>query len=412
MAKKKKKSKNRTRDSTGKIAFVHDWEELLISGYTPLSKNPQIIAAVKKIANLVGLCSVHLMENTDQGDKRVVNGLSRLIDIDVNNYQTRFSFMSGLVRTLLLEGDGNAVIYPKLSMDQGKGFIDSLHLIPASRVSIIPDGMSYFDYSILVDGKESRKEDLIHVVINPDPDYPWKGTGYKTELKAVADSLERSRKTKDAFMESKWKPSIIVKVDAMDESFMTKEGREKVLESYIETQGEGQPWIIPADGFDVTTVQPLSLTDLAIKDGIELDAKTVASILDVPSFFVGVGDFKKDAWNNFIQNRLPQLTTPIEQALTKRLLYNPNWYFRFNARSLMSWDIETLAGVGKDLRQIGVMDGNEVRDMIGLSPRDGLDEIVILENYLPNDRLGDQKKLKGGAKDGEKDGEKDPDSSD
>lgn len=402
MAKKKKKTKNRTRDSTGTVAFVHDLEELLISGYTPLSKNPQIIAAVKKMANLVGLCSIHLMENTDQGDMRLVNGLSRLIDIDINDYQTRFSFMSGLVRTLLLEGDGNAVILPRLSMDDGRGFIDSLHLVPASRVSLLPKAGSCFDYSIMVDGKEADKDDLIHVVINPDPEYPWKGSGYKAELKAVADSLERSRKTKDAFMESKWKPSIIVKVDAMDESFATKDGRKKVLESYIETQGEGQPWIIPADGFDVTTVQPLSLTDLAIKDGIELDAKTIASILDVPSFFVGVGAFNKDEWNNFVQNRLPQITTPIEQALTKRLLLNPSWYFRFNARSLMAWDIQTLASVGRDLRQIGVMDGNEVRDMIGLSPRDGLDDIVILENYLPSDRLGDQKKLKGGGDDGEK----------
>lgn len=407
MGNKKKKKSSLVRDGTSasNVAYcsLDNWELLSVSGYTPLNKNPQIIAAVKKIANLVGTITIHLMENTENGDQRIVNGLSRLVDIDCNDYQTRFEFISGLVRVLLLDGDGNVTILPKHTSE---GYIDSLHVVPPSHVSYVQNGEDLFDYQILVDGVPKPRDELIHIKINPDPDFPWKGTGYKTELGPVAKSLEQMRKTKDAFMESKWMPSIIVKIDGMVEEFSTPEGKEKILEKYVKSQKAGEPWLIPADSIDIQTVKPLSLNDLALKTGVELDAKTIASILDVPAFFLGVGNYSKDEWNNFIQNRIRQITVPIEQALTKSLLISPEWYFRFNSRSLMDYDIQTLATVGKELKSIGVVTGNEVRDMIGLSPKEGLDQLDQLENYIPVSESGNQKKLKdtapeGGDSDGE-----------
>lgn len=392
-----KKKKARSRDPSLAMVSVDDWSSILCDGYTPLSKCPQVVGAVKKIAGLAALCTIHLMENTESGDKRLQNGISRMVDIDVNDYQSRYDFISCLVRTLLLEGDGNALVLPETK----DGYLRALHLVPPSSVSFHGIPGNPFDYKILVGGKKVDRDEVVHIRLNPDPDRPWLGLGYTAELRDVVKSLKQDRRTKDAFMESKWKPSVIVKVDGLVEEFSTEEGRKKILESYVKNQDAGQPWLIPADGFDVTTVKPLSLQDLAIKDGLELDAREVAAILDVPPFFVGVGTFNAAEFNNFVQSRLPQILAPIEQALTKQLLISPSWYFRFNARSLLNYDIQTLASVGTTLRQIGVMDGNEVRDMLGLSPREGLDELVLLENYLPADRLGDQKKLKeGGDSDG------------
>lgn len=397
MSKKKKKNRSHNqRDSTNNVAFcsLDNWEIITGSGYTPLSQNPDVISAVNKIANLIGGMTIHLMANTKKGDQRIKNELSRKIDIEPNEFMTRNTFISGIVRCLLLEGDGNAVIYPQTE----QGLIKNLFLLSPNSVSFREDG---FGYKILFNGIEHSHHDFIHIPINPDPNLPWKGTGYRKSLNVVAKTLAQAADTKKAFMESKWKPSIIVKVDGMVEEFSSPEGREKLLNKYISSSEAGKPWLLPADGFDVTTIKPLSLNDLAIKDSVELDKKTVASLLDIPAFILGIGTFDKEEWNNWINTRIKGICTAIEQAFTKTLLISPEWYFRFNHRSLLAYDVETLSTVGCNLYTRGLMPGNEVRDSLGLSPMEGLDELVILENYIPAGMIGDQKKLNNG---GEADG--------
>lgn len=372
-----------------------NWESVLSTGYTPLSQNPEIISAVNKIANLIGSMTIHLMENSKNGDQRISNALSNLVDIHPNKYMTRMTWMSSIVRSLLLEGDGNCVLYPRTV----SGLIEGIYPLNPGSVSFVPNGD--FGYSILYNGKDYLPEDLIHIVINPDPNYPWKGVGYRKSLRSVAETLNQASATKKGFMESKWQPSLIVKVDGMVDEFSSSDGRQKLLDKYIKSNQTGEPWLIPADGFDVVTVKPLSLNDLAIKDSVEMDKKTVASILDVPAFVLGAGDFNKDEWNNWINTRIKGICECIQQALTRSLLIKPEWYFRFNYRSLYAYDIQTLSTVGCDLYTRGIVTGNEVRDSLGYSPMDGLDELIILENYIPQGMIGDQKKLeKGGENNG------------
>jgi hypothetical protein len=70
---------------------------------------------------------------------------------------------------------------------------------------------------------------------------------------------------------------------------------------------------------------------------------------------------------------------------------------------LLDYDLNTIATVYTAMQDRGDVDGNEVRDRIGMSPREGLDELKVLENYIPNDMSGLQNKLNNnsGGKDDE-----------
>lgn len=390
---------NKARDRPGKnkrsLVWLTDrqnFDSLECAGYVTLAHNPEVMTAVDTIARLIGSMTIHLMRNTDRGDERIINGLSAVVDIAPNKNMTRANFIRWIVRTMLLEGNGNAVVYPETR----DGYINQLQPIPAPYTAFYPSGE--FDYKVVIAGREYDPEDVLHFVANPGYLYPWLGEGYKVTLADVANNLKQAAETEKGFMSSKWKPSLIVKVDALTDEFASPEGRDRLLDSYAKSGSAGEPWLIPAEQFDVQQVKPLTLSDLALAEFVKLDKETVASILGVPPFVLGVGEFRRDAWNSFISTTIMPIAQNIQQELTRKLLYSPDMYFRFNSRSLYNYDLKEMAAVADDQYVRGIMTGNEVRDWLNLSPMDGLDELIILENYIPRGMIGDQSKLiqKGG----------------
>lgn len=385
-------SKKKRSNKTGfMVVNNQQWQDMICNGYTSLENNPEVITAIEQIAQLIASMTIYLMQNTDRGDIRIKNELSRVIDITPNDYQNRTNFIFWVAKTMLLKG--NAVVMPKTQ----KGYLKSLDPVRPDSVSIesnlIGDG-----YNIQINGVTHDPKELLHFALNPGANEPYRGMGYSVALKNVINNLAQAQKTINGFLASKWAPSLIVKVDAMTEEFSSPDGRRKLLDNYVKTNERGEPWILPADAVQVEQVRPLTLADLAINDSVKLDKQTVAAIIGVPAFILGVGEFKAEEWNNFISSRVKYFASIIEQELTRKLLVSSKLYFKFNARSLYRYDMTELATVANAEFTRGIMTGNEVRDWLGLSPLEGLDELKILENFINLDRIDDQSKLTGGNK--------------
>lgn len=389
MKKKRKRSAEPQASSSGQVALWLNDGDICCPGYVSLSENPEIQTACLRIAELIGSMTIYLMSNTEQGDVRIQNELSRLLDIQPNGNMARTHWMTAIVMNMLLYGRGNSIVVPHTY----EGYLRSLEPIAPSRVSFMPVGNSYREYRVLIDGVARDPANLMHFVYNPDSTYLWQGKGVTTTLRDIANNLKQAQKTENAFMASEWKPSIIVKVDALTDEFSSPEGRQKLLDSYVKPARTGAPWLIPAEQFQVEQVRPLTLADLAIKDTVELDKRTVASVVGVPAFLLGVGAFNRDEWNSFIQTKVRAIVQVIQQEITRCVILSPKWYVALNYWSLLDYDPKAMSEVLLAGADRGFVNGDEWRDRLHMPPA-GLKEYKVLENYIPYYMSGDQGKLK------------------
>lgn len=369
---------------TQSVYVLQDADIGLPYGYTSMEKSPEVQQAVNAIAGLISSMTIYLMRNTKDGDVRERNELSKKVDVYPYKYMTRHNWMFYIVKNMLVKG--NQIVLPIFH----DGKIENLKPLRPGEVSFVPNGD---DYSIQWRGITFFPDEVLHFSVNPAANAPYKGAGLTVNLGEVIKSLAQAQRTKTAFMSSKWKPSLIVRVEGLSEKFKSKEGRNELLSDFFDTDEAGKPWIIPAGQFEVTQVKPLSLNDLAINDGVNIDKRAVAAMIGVPAFLLGVGEFKQDEYNNFIQTRVMQIAQIIQQELTAKLLYSPDRYFMFNYRSLYNYTLSEKVTMYSQMADRLAIDRNEFRDAMGLEPREDMKELLGLENYIPAAMLGQQKKL-------------------
>ena len=378
--------RRRSKQNTSLVAYYLSHDGGLPEGYTRLLDCPEVVSCINRIAAIIGSTTIFLMQNTKDGDRRVKNGLSRFVDVEPwPGVATRQVWMTWIVATLLGEGDGNAFVLPRFT---GR-MLSALEPMPGASLVGDPKAGTY---TVTWRGKTYTPDEVLHFRLFADLTEPWRGRGLRVQAQRVAASLLRAGAVKDALNDPAYKPPIIISVDS--DADLTDDGkREEFRKKYLEKpEEEGKPWVLPEGLVKVDTIKPLSLTDLAIKDTVELDKKTVAAIYGVPLFILGLGTYNQAEYNSFIKTWVEPICIGIEQELTLQLLISDEMYFQFNRRRLYSYDLKSLIDLDLAMSDRGYLNGDEVREDAYRDPA-GLKEYKVLENYLPYDMSGKQKKL-------------------
>lgn len=373
--------KKKTRTS---LLIKNATEEFLISdGYVPLTHNEVVLRCTHKIADMVSDMTIMLMQNGENGDVRVKNELSKKVDVYPCASMTRKNFIYRVVSDMILYG--NAVVLPRYR----ETYLEDMQILPGRGIEITDQ------YQILSGGKCYEPDEVLHFALMPDEEHPFRGVGFTPQILGAVKNLLQANATKTGFLKSKWKPSIVMSINADIEDIQDKDKRRKILGSYMDDTERGEPWIIPAGEIDVKTIQPLTLKDLAIQDSITLDTRTIAAAVGIPSFLVGIGDFKTDEYNNFISTTIMSFAQIIQQELTKKLLYAPDLYFKFNAKSLLQYSLSEKSAFVQNMVNGGMLNKNEGRCEFDYSPVDveGMNDYAVLENYIKVGDLDKQKKL-------------------
>lgn len=380
-----RRTRTPTNEEQVKILTHSDFPSVFFNGYNRLIDNPEFKTGVESIADLVSNMTIMLMSNSEIGDERINNKLSRKIDIDPHPYLNRKELIFYIVRNMLVHG--NQIVIPVYARN---GDLVKLEPINPNRVEF---KTFENEYLIFIDGKAFDPNKVLHFRNNPRSDNPYEGQGLTIPLKPILENLGQANKTRKAFMTSKYQPPLVISVDANTDDFMTKDGRKKILGDYIETTAAGEPFIIPSSMMSVESVKPLTLKDIAINESVELDKKTVAAVLGVPSFVLGVGKYSQIEYNKFVNTKIMSIAKLIEQEMTSKLIRSDNMFIKFNSRSLLDYSVNDKINITKTMVSLGLMNGDEARDLMGYSPV-GQTEYTMLENYIPKDKLGLQSKLK------------------
>ena len=380
-------------------AKTYKYQDLAKEGYL---KNAIVYRCVNEISK--GASAVpFIIKAGDQIVEQhpIINLLNR-----PNPLQSYSEFFNSLFGYVLLSG--NAYI---LKVGSELGQPKELHLLRPDRINIKGSGNAIPEkYEYIINGKVQQTflvdqdngfSELKHVKLwNPLDDYY--GLSPMSAAAVEVDQFNMASKHNVNLLSNGARPSGAVIFKPQDESGfavnLTESQRQQLLTDlnnrFSGAGNAGRPMLLEGD-FDWKEMG-LSPKDMDFLNLKNMSATDIALCFGVPSQLVGVPDAQ--TYSNVAEARLALYEETIIPHLRKISSDLNEWLIpMFDERLTLEFDIDGIPALSERRRKIyenvtsavreGIMTRNEAREIIGLEPVQGADDLYVSANLFP---IGDE----------------------
>jgi len=342
-----------------------------------------VYSCVKVLSESISSLPVNLYDVSPEGGKvRLNNKLDRLVSIAPSEDQTAAEMWAYVVTSVCLHGNG----YLYITRTQRGQAVQLLPLNPLN-VSIHVNGNKVAYHVTVGEGAQSKtlvlsSREILHFKSLTLDGY--KGLSPITYNSAVVSGDRTAIDYANRIYTEGATPRGVLEVDGV----LSDDAYENLRASWGAAHGgtnNGNKVAILESG---VVFKPISLTphDVQLLETRKYSRNEIAGLYRVPPHMIAALD--NATYSNiahqgaeFHRFTLAPWLTMIEQRLNLTLA-NPGQMFRFDTSGLTRSDLQTESESYSKLISMGVLNPNEVRERMGLNPREGGDEYISQTNNL------------------------------
>ena len=362
-------------------------------------KNSDIIyACVNLISSTIAKMSINLFEEDAEGSKsKVSNDITYLLKIRANENTSAIDFIQGLISSMLVYGNGYALIETR------RGVPVALRLLDSSKTSLKKVGKKYYVQTIIDNEQRTLSyNEVIHI-----KDLSTDGIEGISRIDTLKNKLNNNTLADEKIgkmYEKEGQSSIKGVLNLATE--LSNEAKKRLKTGFNNVLNSDESGIAVLDsGMTFTQMnRNTGIMDTDFINSLKLNKEVIAMTFNVPMPLLGSTDNTSysnmsEMNRNFIQSLLP-LIAKIEQEFNYKLLskeQSQKMFFKFNFSTALRGSDSERADFYKKMVEIGAYSINDILDKEDMNLIEHGDGHYRSLNYVDISIADDYQLSKAGA---------------